>query len=74
MSTRERVHLMVDTMTEEQLSALLILFGSFSAVSTEVDPDEWDMEMIKRAESENDGSVTSIDDLAKELGIDYGSI
>lgn len=64
MSTRERVHLMVDTMTEEQLSALLILFGSFSAVSTEVDPDEWDMEMIKRAESENDGSVTSIDDLA----------
>lgn len=37
----------------------------------EVEPDEWDLEMIKRAEKENDGETINIEDFARELGIDY---
>ena len=32
-------------------------------------PDDWDLEMIKAAREENDGTVVSIDDLAQELGV-----
>lgn len=46
---------------------------SFSKL-TEVEPDKWDLEMIKRAEEDNDGDVTAIEDFAKSLGIDYKSL
>ena len=40
----------------------------------EVEPDEWDMEMIRRAEEDNDDDVMTIEDFAKSLGIDFGSL
>lgn len=75
MSTRERVHYIVDCLSEEQLQGLIMLLQGYSAPDIEeVEPDEWDTEMIKRAEAENDGKTTSIQDFAKELGIDYDSL
>lgn len=44
MSTRERVHLMIDNLSEEQLKALLVLFGN----EEETEPDEWDVEISRR--------------------------
>lgn len=37
----------------------------------EVEPDEWDLEMIRRAEEDNDDVVMTIEDFAKSLGIDF---
>ena len=75
MSTRERVHFIIDQLSEEQLQGLIMLLQGYSAPDIEeVEPDEWDNEMIKRAEAENDGKTTSIEDFAKELGIDYDSL
>lgn len=38
-------------------------------VFPEVEPDEIDMEMISRANAENDGETISIEEFSKELGI-----
>lgn len=73
MSTKELAYSLMDSLTERQLEAIVeILKGLSLPKIPEVEPDEWDLEMIKRAEEENDGEVITIEDFAKELGIDYG--
>lgn len=76
MSTRELAYSLIDRLDEQQLNALIVILQGISGADTieEVEPDEWDLEMIKRAETENDGETTSIEDLTKELGIDYDSL
>lgn len=73
MSTKELAYSLIDRLTESQLNAIVeILKGLSLPKVPEAEPDEWDMEMIKRAEEENDGETVSIEDFAKELGIEYG--
>lgn len=73
MSTKELAYSLIDRLTESQLNAIVeILKGLSLSQISEAEPDEWDMEMIKRAEEENDGETISIEDFAKELGIEYG--
>ena len=36
----------------------------------EVQPDEWDIALLKQAAQENDGTVISLEDLAKDLCIE----
>lgn len=75
MSTREMVYSLIDRLNDVQLEAIMGVLNQFSIPEyNEVEPDEWDLEMIKRAEEENDGETTSIEDFAKELGIDYDSL
>lgn len=76
MSTKELAYSLIDRLDEQQLNALIVILQGISGADTieEVEPDEWDLEMIKRAETENDGETTSIEDLTKELGIDYDSL
>lgn len=75
MSTKELAYSLIDRLPEHQLEAIVeILKGLSVPKITEAEPDEWDLEMIKRAEAENDGETTSIEDFAKELGIDYDSL
>lgn len=35
----------------------------------EIEPDEWDLQMIADAENVNDGNTMTMDELEKELGI-----
>ena len=35
----------------------------------EIEPDEWDLQMIEEAERENDGETVTIEDIANELGV-----
>lgn len=73
MSTKELAYSLIDRLTESQLNAIVeILKGLSLSQIPEAELDEWDMEMIKRAEEENDGETISIEDFAKELGIEYG--
>lgn len=73
MSTKEMVYSYIDNLNETQLTAVAELLKVFT-MPAEAVPDEWDLEMIKRAKSENDGKTVSIENLSKELGIDYGSL
>ena len=72
MSTKELAYSLIDRLSERQLNAVVeILKGLSLSQIPEAEPDEWDLEMIKRAENENDGETVRIEDFAKELGIEY---
>ncbi len=75
MSTKELVYRYIDRLNESQLNAIIAVLKQFNIpMYEEIEPDEWDMEMIRRAETENDGETVSIEELAKDLGVDYGSL
>lgn len=74
MSTRELALTILNSLTEEQLQAFVTLFGNPVNRIPEVEPDDWDKEMIQRAKAENDGKTISIEELAAETGIDYESL
>lgn len=74
MSTRELALTILNSLTEEQLQAFVTLFGNPVNRIPEVEPDDWDKEMIQRAKAENDGETISIEELAAETGIDYESL
>ncbi len=75
MSTKELVYRYIDRLNESQLNAIIAVLRQFDIpMHEEIEPDEWDMEMIKRAEAENDGETVSIEELTRNLGIDYGSL
>ena len=72
MSTREIALNIFNRLSEEQLKAFVKLFGDFIDIPEE-NPDEWDMEMIKRSKSDNSESVP-FEQAAAELGIDLNGI
>ncbi len=76
MSTKELAYSLIDKLDEKQLDAIVVILSGMSGVNLveEVEPDEWDMEMIKRAEAENDGETIPIEELTRNLGLDYGSL
>ena len=75
MSTKELAYNLIDKLTESQLQGLVMLLqGYVSSDVEEIEPDEWDLEMIKQAEEENDGETISLESFAKELGIDDDDI
>lgn len=67
MSTREIAYNILNTLTEEQLQAFVILFGNPINNIPEVEPDEWDKEMIADSKVDNDESM-SLDAFVKEMG------
>lgn len=76
MSTTERLHTIIDEMPMDQQEAWLIILEASRRKQfiEEIEPDEWDLKMIKQAEEENDGETISLESFAKELGIDHDSI
>ena len=71
MSNRERAIQLLEKVPETKLYYIIgILEGAIIPDMEEVEPDEWDLEMISEARQENDGVTVPIDELAEELGIE----
>lgn len=70
MSNREKAMQLLERVPETKLYYIIgILEGAMIPEIEEVEPDEWDLEMIAEAEKENDGEEVTIEELEKELGI-----
>lgn len=72
MSERERMYQLLDSVPDNKIAYIIGYIQGLTAEKREieeVDPDEWDLEMIARAERENDGQGVPIESLAAELGI-----
>ena len=72
MSERERMYQLLDSVPDNKIAYIIGYIEGLTAEKREieeVDPDEWDLEMIARAERENDGQGVPIESLAAELGI-----
>ena len=74
MSERERIINLLERVPDNELSYIIGYIQGLTAKNDvnailEIEPDEWDLEMIAQAEKENDGEEITLDDFAAELGI-----
>lgn len=70
MSNKERVLQLIDDIPDQKLFFVIDMLESLKAYAgEEIEPDEWDLQMISQAEKENDGNTITIDQLANELGV-----
>ena len=74
MSERERIINLLERVPDNELSYIIGYIQGLTAKNDvnailEIEPDEWDLEMIAQAEKENDGEGITLDDFAAELGI-----
>ena len=68
MSTKEIAYSLIDKLTESQLEGLIMLLqGYVSSGIEEVEPDEWELQMIAESEAD-DSEPMPIEEYAKGLG------
>ena len=74
MSTKELAYSLIDKLNESQLKGLIMLLqGYVSSGIDEVEPDEWELQMIAESEAD-DSEPMPIEEYAKGLGIDYDKL
>ena len=70
MSNRERVLQLIEGIPDIKLHFVIEMLESLKAYAgEEIEPDEWDLQMIEEAEKQNDGETVTFEDLANELGV-----
>jgi hypothetical protein len=70
MSNKERIMQLIDGVPDNKLVFVVDMLESLKAYAGEsIEPDAWDLQMIKQAELLNDGETVTFDDLCNELGI-----
>lgn len=71
MSDKEKVLQIINDIPESKMIFVVNVLNSIKGLLVdEVEPDEWDLEMIAQAEKENNGQGVPIETLAAELGIE----
>ena len=71
MSSRERANVLLQGIPDNKLDFVITILESLQGYAGEaIEPDDWDKEMLSRAEHENDGTTVSLEQIAEELGIE----
>lgn len=70
MSNKERIIQLIDDVPDNRLIFIVDMLESLKAYAgEEIEPDEWDLQMIAQAKKDNDGETITLEELRKELGI-----
>ena len=70
MSNKERIIQLIDNVPDNRLVFIVDMLESLKAYAgEEIEPDEWDLQMIAQANTENDGKTITLDELKQELGV-----
>ena len=71
MSGRERANVLLQGIPDNKIDFVITIPEGLQGYAGEaIEPDDWDKEMLARAERENDGTTISLDQMAEELGIE----
>ncbi|MCI8307723.1 MAG: hypothetical protein HFH14_06700 [Lachnospiraceae bacterium] len=72
MSNKERVMQLIDEIPDYKLIYVIDMLNSIkSLLVEEVEPDKWDLQMIKQAKEENDGETVSFEEMLAKDGLTY---
>ena len=75
MSEREKAIQLIKEIPDNKLVFVVDMLNSIKKLLIEeVEPDEWDLEMIGQAEQENDGTKVSFDELLQKEGLTYADL
>lgn len=70
MSNKERIIQLIEDMPDNKLVFVIDMLESLKAYAgEEIEPDEWDLQMITEAQKINDGNTMTIDEVGIELGL-----
>ena len=69
-NNRKTATQIINSMSENKLPYVIKILRKINNTYENVEPDEWDLNLLTQAQKENDGTVISIEDLAKDLGIE----
>lgn len=70
MSEKEKLKQIIDRLPDYKIAYIAGLITGIEKTSIEeIEPDEWDLEMIEHAKKTNDGHGIPIEALVSELGI-----
>ncbi len=71
MSDRETAINIINQIPDYKLTYVVkMLEGVRGLIAEETEPDELDLKMIKEADEVNDGTFVTLENLAKDLGLD----
>lgn len=77
MSNKDKIISLLDIIPDNKIGYVLAYIQGITAdiaEPDEVDPDEWDMQMITEAKKINDGTTISFDELLAKDGITYADL
>ncbi len=70
MSNKDRIIQLINDVPDNRLVFIVDMLESLDAYAgEEIEPDEWDLQMIAQAERENDGQTFTLGDVKQELGV-----
>lgn len=72
MSNKERVIQLIDDVPDNKLIFVVNMLESLKAYAGEdIEPDEWDLQMIADAKKNNDGTTVTFDEMLEKDGFTY---
>ncbi len=78
MSNRELAIDIINQIPEYKLTYVIDMLNGLKGLLIsdieEVEPDEWDLEMIAEAEKVNDGTTISLEELLTKDGLSYADL
>ena len=70
MSNKDRIIQLINDVPDNRLVFIVDMLESLKAYAgEEIEPDEWDLQLIAQAERENDGQTFTLGDVKQELGV-----
>lgn len=75
MSNREYAHLLLDRVPESKIYYIMgVLEGAAIPEMEEMEPDQWDLDMMAQAQKDNDGTTLTLDEMLKKEGLTYADL
>ncbi len=75
MSKRERAISLISTIPDSKLTFVINMLENIKGLlGEEIEPDEWDLDMIAQAQKENDGTTVSFEEVLKKDGLTYADL
>lgn len=72
MSNKERVLQLINEIPDYKLIYVVDMLNSIkSLLIEEVEPDQWDLQMIDQSQKENDGQTVSFEEMLEKDGLTY---
>lgn len=75
MSEKERAIQLIEEIPDNKMIFVINLLNSIKGLLVEeVEPDEWDLNMIEEAERNNGGMTISFEELLEKEGLTYADL
>ena len=70
MSNKERVMQLINDIPDYKLTYVVDMLNSIkSLLVEEIEPDEWDLQMVAEAKKVNDGTTVTFEEMLKKDGL-----